>query len=119
MLSLNALKTFSYPAKKLGICLIGVFGMCLLIHETFAQEKLETEISKIPEKLILEDHTNPQENGNSKIIASKNLQPINKVILSPPKKEGSNIPEGKRLEPTSSTLSFNIFLYIVDKFKSD
>lgn len=113
-------KILSFPIKKLGICLIGVVGICLWTQDVLAQEKLETEISKVPEKLILEDQTNSQENGITKIIPSKQpLTPINKLVLSQPKKEAVFVSEGKKPESTSSTLSFNIFLYIVDKFKSD
>ncbi|MEB2774747.1 hypothetical protein SYJ56_05485 [Algoriphagus sp. D3-2-R+10] len=35
------------------------------------------------------------------------------------KKETQLSGEGKKVESTPSTLSFNIFLYIVDKFKAD
>jgi hypothetical protein len=112
-------KKLSFPFKKLGICLIGVVGMCLWTQDAFAQEKVEIENNKVPEKIILEDHTSSQETGFQKNTVIKQTVPVNKVAVPQPKKEVVYIPEGKKPEQTSSTLSFNIFLYIVDKFKAD
>jgi hypothetical protein len=109
----------SFPFKKLGICLIGVVGMCLWTQNAFAQEKVEIENNKVPEKIILEDHTSSQETGFQKPTVTKQNLPVTKVAAPQPKKEVVYIPEGKKPEQTSSTLSFNIFLYIVDKFKAD
>lgn len=115
-------KKLSFPFKKLSICLIGVVGICLFAHDTFAQEheKIEIEISKSVEKINLEDHTGTQESGFQKSAISKQVQqPVIKATPPQVKKDAGIIPEGKKPEQGSSTLSFNIFLYIVDKFRAD
>jgi hypothetical protein len=111
----------SFPFKKLSICLVGVVGMCLWGQDAFAQEheKVEIEISKNAEKINLEDHTGSQESGFQKSTLSKPTQPVIKSVTPPTKKEVVMAPEGKKPEQASSTLSFNIFLYIVDKFRAD
>ena len=112
----------SFPFKKLSICLIGVVGMCLMAQDAFAQEheKIEVEITKSSEKINLEDHTGSQESGFQKPTLPKQVQqPVIKPASPPQKKEAVIAQEGKKPEQGSSTLSFNIFLYIVDKFRAD
>ncbi len=115
-------ETSSFPFKKLGICLCAVAGMCLWTEDTFAQgeqEKVEIENIRNMDKPALEDHTSSQEAVSPRISATKQSQPVVKPTTV--KKENMIGGEGKKPEASQapSTLSFNMFLYIVDKFKAD
>lgn len=94
-------------------------GLCLLTGESFAQserDKLEPESSKTMDRVILEDQME-QEVVIPKVLpaASKSTQKPSPIPSTPIRRN----PEGKKVEPVPSTLSFNIFLYVVDKFKAD
>ncbi len=113
-------KNSSFPFKK--ICFCAFVGICLFTGEAFAQgeqEKVEIETIRNMEKSALEDHTSSQEAGSPRISVSRQSPPVIKATV--PKKENMAAGEGKKVEPTQapSTLSFNMFLYIVDKFKAD
>lgn len=115
-------ETSSFPFKKLAISLCAVVGMCLWTEDAFAQseqEKAEIENIRNMEKPALEDHTSSHEAGSPRISPSKQTQPVVKATVT--KKENMTGGEGKKVEPSQapSTLSFNMFLYIVDKFKAD
>lgn len=112
----------SFPFKKLGICLCAVAGMCLWTGDVFAQgeqEKVEIENTRNMERPNLEDHTSSPEAGNARISVLRQSSPVVKVTAA--KKENMAAGEGKKGEQSQapSTLSFNMFLYIVDKFKAD
>lgn len=112
----------SFPFKKLGISICAVLGMCLWTEDVLAQserEKVEIENIRNVDKPVSEDHTSTLDGSIPKISASKQTQPV--VSATPFRKEILTSGEGKKTEPSAapSTLSFNIFLYIVDKFKAD
>lgn len=115
-------KTSLFPFKKLSIILCAVLGMCLWTEDVLAQgeqEKAEIENTRNMEKPTLEDHTSSQDALSPRISPSKQSQPF----VKPPAVRKDNMAggEGKKVESATapSTLSFNIFLYIVDKFKAD
>lgn len=115
-------ETPSFPFKKLGICICAVLGMCLWTEDALAQseqEKVEVENIRNNDKPILDDHTSSQDAISPKISTSNQSQPIVKTTAV--RKDIMTSGEGKKVEQTTapSTLSFNIFLYIVDKFKAD
>lgn len=115
-------ETISFPFKKLGISICAVLGMCLWTEVAFAQseqEKIEIENIRNMDKPTLEDNSSSQDVVGPRISPSKQSQPIVKATAV--RKDNMTGGEGKKVEPSAapSTLSFNIFLYIVDKFKAD
>lgn len=100
---------------------MAAFGYLLLPSEAVAQE----ENTKKPfEKPILEEHSTLSEAGTAAPLSVQKAAAVKPGLPLPlPKKE---VPttihlqerESKKNE-SPSTLSFNIFLYIVDKFKQD
>ncbi|MEP1086475.1 hypothetical protein [Algoriphagus sp.] len=110
-----------YPFKKLTIFSLVAMGLCFITGESLAQserDKLEMENGKPLDRPIVDHTTDLKDHA----VPSNAVQPaaiITREKAQPIKKEGSVSGEGKKVEPVPSTLSFNIFLYIVDKFKAD
>lgn len=115
--------TSSFPFKKFGICTIAVMAMCFYAEDSFGQseqERVDLENSKRVDKPILEDSTPNSQNLSPKILTPKteaNAQ--QKTLVKRDLPAGGVEKDPKKEEVTPSTLSFNIFLYIVDKFKAD
>lgn len=86
------------------------------------QDKPIMESSRPLDKQILEEdlglHHEPliTPNAAKPNQESKNIAPI--IPSTPIRREVVIGPEGKKTE-TPSTLSFNIFLYVLEKFKAD
>ena len=115
-------ETSSFPFKKLGICICTVLGMCFWTQNVLAQseqEKGEIDNVKNMDKSILTDQTSNFDSSSPRVSAGKQTQ--SNGSGSAVRKESLTSGEGKKTESTAapSTLSFNIFLYIVDKFKAD
>jgi len=111
-----------FPFKKIGFFTGAVLGMCLMAEESFAQndrDKIEPESAKILEKPLF-DEQNVQEVIIPKVLSpsKSNSNPL-PIPSTPIRREVVLNPEGKKVEPLPSTLSYNIFLYVVDKFKAD
>ena len=93
------------------------------LRHQFLQHKHHATLQKIQSTvdpgISIEDQTSSQEAVSSKISVSKQTQPVLKATVV--RKENLTNGEGKKVDPSSapSTLSFNMFLYIVDKFKAD
>jgi hypothetical protein len=110
-----------YIANKLALSCIAVIGLFLLTTEVSAQEE---NARKPFERHSVEEHNLPSEGGVS-INAAPSKPAATKTILPvvPTKREvhtGAHLQEKESKKNESpSTLSFNIFLYIVDKFKQD
>ncbi|PZX58424.1 hypothetical protein LV84_01632 [Algoriphagus ratkowskyi] len=109
-----------YPFKKLAIFSLFAAGFCFFAGESLAQsdrDKMEVENTKPIDRPNIDHSTDIKDNS----LQSNSVQPsviINREkVQQPVKKEGNISGEGKKLETVPSTLSFNIFLYIVDKFK--
>ncbi|WP_026955868.1 hypothetical protein [Algoriphagus vanfongensis] len=118
---MSKISIFSF--KKAGILSGVTLGLCLLAGESFAQserDKLEPESSKTMDRVILEDQLE-QEVVIPKVLpaTNKSTQKPSPIPSTPIRREVVLNPEGKKVEPVPSTLSFNIFLYVVDKFKAD
>ncbi|WP_425636780.1 hypothetical protein ACPUEN_15360 [Algoriphagus yeomjeoni] len=112
-----------FSIKNLTVFGIAAFCLCFWAGDAMAQserEKSEIEREKPVVKPLLENQSDqvdmPVRDSHSPIstVASPNVKTV-----SPKKVETQVSGEGKKVEPTPSTLSFNIFLYIVDKFKAD
>ncbi len=97
--------------------------LCFWAGESFGQgeqEKGELENVKHTEKPISENQIQNSDQNSSKILPSKVLtNPTNKIAVKRDLPAGGIDKEIKKEEVSPSTLSFNIFLYIVDKFKAD
>lgn len=111
-----------FPFKKVSLLATILLGICVFAEEASAQneqEKIEIDRLKPLDRPVEEDHTTAQEVVAPKVVVSpktKNLPTQNTPI----RRELILGEEGKKTsEPVSSTLSFNIFLYVVDKFKAD
>ncbi len=116
-------KYSSFPFKKAGFLCGAVLGMCLFAEDSFAQneqEKAESEASRTVDRPLVEDQ-HGLELVIPKVIAPSNKSTSNPLPIpsTPIRREVVLNPEGKKVEPVPSTLSFNIFLYVVDKLKAD
>jgi hypothetical protein len=110
--------TFNF--RKIAFFSFAVLGLCLFSEVSLAQEdmgKVETDMNKPSEKSSAEISSSGGETNPTIPIINKTAVPNPKI--SPVKKEQGLIGEGKKPDPAPSTLNFNIFLYIVDKFKAD
>lgn len=108
-------------AGKVALLSTAAFGYLLLTSEALAQE----ENTKKPfEKPIVEEHNAIPEAGTTSTLSiQKPAVAKQSAPLPLPRKEVHTTThlqerESKKNE-SPSTLSFNIFLYIVDKFKQD
>jgi hypothetical protein len=108
-------------AGKVALLCMAAFGYLLLPSEAMAQE----ENTKKPfEKPIVEEHNAIPEAGTAGSLSVQKPAVVKQSVPLPlPKKEvhtTTHIQERESKKNESpSTLSFNIFLYIVDKFKQD
>lgn len=116
------LKT-AFSLKKLTIFSIAVLGLCFWAGNSMAQserEKSEIEREKPIVKPLTENQSDQVDLQLRDSLTPASIAPATSAqTVVAPKKESQLSGEGKKVEPTPSTLSFNIFLYIVDKFKAD
>lgn len=113
-----------FSIKNLTVFSIAVIGFCFWAGDTMAQserEKSEIEREKPIIKPLVENQSDQVDIQFRDNVAPASTSTATNVNVKPvtPKKEVQVSGEGKKVEPTPSTLSFNIFLYIVDKFKAD
>jgi hypothetical protein len=108
-------------AGKVALLSMVAFGYLLLPSEAMAQE----ENTKKPfEKPIVEENNTGSESGAAATLFTQKPAVVKQSVPLPiPRKEVHTTThlqerESKKNE-SPSTLSFNIFLYIVDKFKQD
>jgi len=112
-------KNTLFSFKKIAICCIAVLNFCLWSGDSMAQdehEKMEEDNVKAIDspsgensRISLEQpavNTTPSSSTSTFKVASQ-------------KKDPQVSGERKKPEAMPSTMSFNIFLYIVDKFKAD
>jgi hypothetical protein len=108
-------------AGKVALLSMVAFGYLLLPSEAMAQE----ENTKKPfEKPIIEEHNAIPEAGTAGPVSVQKPAVVKQSVPLPlPRKEvhtSTHLQEKESKKNESpSTLSFNIFLYIVDKFKED
>ena len=119
------LKFSRFHFSKSLVLSLGVLGLMFFAIDASAQsenEKIEEINPKNNDRIILEDHTVIQGNSVSKTLPNKS-NITQKVTPSLTKKDlaaGESFSEKDiKKNDSPSTLSFNIFLYIVDKFKAD
>lgn len=118
------LKFSGFHFKKPALLSVAVLGLALIAIDASAQtetEKVEENNPKVNDRVILEDNTSIQDNTPASNFSSK---PSNAV--KPAATVKRDLPAGGvfsekdvKKNESPSTLSFNIFLYIVDKFKAD
>lgn len=113
-----------FPFKKLTIFSIALLGMCFWAGNTMAQserEKSEVENEKPLEKPLVENSSDrfDVQLRDNQVPVTTNTTTVTSAKTPLPKKETNLSGEGKKPDPAPSTLTFNIFLYIVDKFKAD
>lgn len=116
-------KLTKFPFKKPAFLSLIIMGFCLYAGDSMAQgmgENSEMEQEKPIDRPTMEnqaDHGDMllQDVQAAPATTAMGSKPNNAI----PKKEAQLGKEGKKPESTSSTLSFNIFLYIVDKFRAD
>jgi len=108
------------------ILFIGVIGMMFFSLDASAQsenEKVEEIYPKTNDQVILEDHTMVQDNSLTRNTAVKPTTTPKVAVTGVVKKDPTTAEIASDQEvkknDSPSTLSFNIFLYIVDKFKAD
>ncbi len=110
----------NFNFRKITVFSFAVVAFCFFSEVSFAQEdmrKVDSENLKSTDKpsqeggVIATEQSTPNPAGNKIITTAPKVTPV--------KKEQVLIGEGKKPEATPSTLNFNIFLYIVDKFKAD
>ncbi|MFN3998915.1 hypothetical protein [Algoriphagus sp.] len=119
------LKFSRFHFGKAFILTLSVLSMALFSIDASAQSENEKVLevnAKNNDRVILEDLTVIQDTNSQKTIISKTTvtqkSPINTLKKESINGEIISEKEAKRNE-SPSTLSFNIFLYIVDKFKAD
>lgn len=111
--------------KKPALLSVAVLFLALMAVDASAQSengKIEENNSRNTDKIILEDHTVINDHASPTLLAPKVNVP-QKALPASVKKDlntGEVISEKEvKKNDSPSTLSFNIFLYIVDKFKAD
>lgn len=115
----------TFPFKKIGFSVLALLGMCLFAGESLAQseqEKVDLENVKPLDKPISDELNQNLDSGSPKVLNTKVLSApstSNKVAVKRDLPAGGIDKDAKKEEAAPSTLSFNIFLYIVDKFKAD
>ncbi|MBN3581267.1 hypothetical protein JYB64_02640 [Algoriphagus aestuarii] len=113
----------TFPFKKIGFSVLALVGMCLFAGESLAQteqEKVDLENVKPLDKPISDEINQNLDSGLPKVLNTKALPAqSNKVAVKRDLPAGGIDKDAKKDETAPSTLSFNIFLYIVDKFKAD
>ncbi|UZD21311.1 hypothetical protein PBT90_17455 [Algoriphagus halophytocola] len=114
-------KITKFPFKKQALLGLAVVGFCLYAGDSMAQsegENSEMEQEKPIDRPVFE---NQADHGDMQVqdVRIPAAATVTSSKPAAPKKETQVSGEGKKAETAPSTLSFNIFLYIVDKFKAD
>ncbi|WP_233755911.1 hypothetical protein [Algoriphagus sp. AGSA1] len=112
----------SFSFRKLTVFSIAVLGFCLWAGNSMAQsehEESEMEQELPSDKPFIEGSSDFHDVPNQDLTAAGSTTVAPSAKPTPQKKVPQVAGEGKKPEPNTSTLSFNIFLYIVDKFKAD
>ena len=111
----------NFPFKKMTFLSMFLLSLCFWAGDSVAQsehEKSEMEIPKPIDKPFSENQSDVGDfQTRESIIPAAATSTSTSVPV--PKKDAQTSGEGKKPETAPSTLSFNIFLYIVDKFKAD
>lgn len=119
------LKFPGFHFKKPILLSAAIMGLALIAMDASAQsetDKMEENTPRVNDRVILEDHASLQDNHSSPQLLPK---PSTPAKLTPQQATvRRDLPAGGvenqvKKNESPSTLSFNIFLYVVDKFKAD
>ena len=103
-----------------------ILGLTLIAVDSSAQsesEKMEDPNSRANDRVILEENPSLQDNIISSPLhvakPSTSVKPATVPARQQPSNVGAVTEKEIKKNESPSTLSFNIFLYIVDRFKAD
>jgi hypothetical protein len=117
------LKFAGFHFKKPALLSVAILGLALIATDASAQseqEKTEENSPRTNERVIIEDPTSIQDNAPSSLLPVRSNQTVKSATVKKDLPVGGIFPEKETKKNESpSTLSFNIFLYVVDKFKAD
>ena len=120
------LKFSGFHFKKPALLSAAILGLALIAVNASAQtesEKGEDGNAKVNDRVVLDDHTSLQDNISSQIQTTKSPASVKATTTPAVKRDlpagGVVVDKDPKKNESPSTLSFNIFLYIVDKFKAD
>lgn len=114
--------TPTFNSKKIAFCSILFLLFCFFAVDSMAQtenEKPEIDRAKSHDLPLFENYSRIKDPQNQATQATQNTVTKPTVRQDTYKPEPIMEGERKKIETTPSTMSFNIFLYIVDKFKAD
>ena len=118
------LKFSGFHFTKPALLCVAILGLALIAVDASAQsetEKMEEHNVKVNDRVLLEDNSSLQDNHSSTVITAKPGASV-KTTQAAVKRDlpaGGISEKDVKKNESPSTLSFNIFLYIVDKFKAD
>lgn len=120
------LKFPEFGFRKTIFLFFTVLGLVFFSNESFAQtenEKVEDLIQRSADRPVMEESSNSKESSLTFPLPTRvTTNTSGKSAPNQVKRDlpaGGIIKEGEPKKESPSTLSFNIFLYIVDKFKED
>ena len=118
------LKFSGFHFKKPALLTLAILGLALISINASAQSETEKEgehLPKVNDRVVLEDNTVLQDNISSPIHTSKPSTTVKSATSPAVKRDlpAGGVEKEVKKNESPSTLSFNIFLYIVDKFKAD
>ncbi len=117
------LKFAGFHFKKTALLSVAVVGLALIATGASAQseqEKTEENSPRVNDRVILEDPASLQDNAPSNLLPLRSSQTVKSSTVKRDVPAGGVLPEKEpKKNESPSTLSFNIFLYVVDKFKAD
>lgn len=119
------LRFSGFHLSKPIILSLSVLGLMLFAVDASAQvenEKVEEIYPKGNDRVFLEDHSLIHDNSSLRLAPAKpniTQKPVSTVTKRDPNSGENSSERDLKKNESPSTLSFNIFLYIVDKFKAD
>ena len=117
------LKFAGFHFKKTALLSVAILGLALIATDASAQseqEKTEENSPRVNDRVVLEDPTSIQDNAPSSHLLVRPNQTVKTATVKRDLPAGGILPEKEpKKNESPSTLSFNIFLYVVDKFKAD
>lgn len=117
------LKFAGFHFKKPALLSVAIVGLALITVDASAQseqEKTEENSPRTNERVVLEDPTSIQDNASPSLLPVRSNQNLKAAPVKKDLPAVGILPEKEvKKNESPSTLSFNIFLYVVDKFKAD
>jgi hypothetical protein len=117
------LKFSGFHFKKPALLSVAVLGLALISIDASAQseqEKTEENLPRPSERVVIEEQPLVQDNAPTNFLPSRTNQNFKTATARKELPVNGVAPEkDAKKNESPSTLSFNIFLYVVDKFKAD